>query len=465
MKEEYNVAVLGGGPGGYVAAILAARLGAKVILIEKNKLGGTCLNAGCIPTKALLKCAAVHAGVASAGRYGVEYESVYFDFRKMMEFKNRVVDQLVGGVNQLIKANKIDLIIGEGRIINRQNILVKTPAGNEKINAQNIIVATGAQEVTIPGFEPDGDQVLNSTQILSLQELPRRLTIIGGGVIGVEFASLFNSLGVEVTILELTDRLIPTEDEEISQVLQGFLEKKGVKIQLNILAQSVEKQAEGNLLVRAKPPDGSLQGVNCDKLLVSVGRKACFQNTGLIELGVRIKEDRIVTDEHMQTNISGIYAVGDITLSEQLAHVAYMEARTAVFNIKGETCNADYTAIPHCIYTSPEVAGVGLSEQKARELYGDVKAARFPFYGNGKAIIDGHNEGFVKIVFRDDSQEIVGASIIGTKATELITGVTLAVQKKMKVMDIVNTVYAHPTLSEALGETALAAAGLNLHSV
>ncbi|MEL7647315.1 MAG: dihydrolipoyl dehydrogenase [Sedimentibacter sp.] len=467
MNEQISsdIAVIGGGPGGYAAAILAARMGANVVLIEKNKLGGTCLNAGCIPTKALLKCTDVYASAADASAYGVTYGPVSFDFKKIMSYKNRVVTQLVGGVTHLVKANKIKFISGEGKLMNSNTILVKAEDGSQEVHAQNIILATGAKEVVIPGFEPDGEKILNSTQMLSLNELPNNLVIIGGGVIGVEFASIFTRLGVKVTIIELTDRLIPLEDEELSENIRKFLEKQGVCIYTQTLAQGIVKQSSGEICVQVKLPDGDLQLVEFDKLLVCVGRKALLSDVGVMEIGVRMRNGHIETDEQMRTNIPGLYAIGDVTLSEQLAHVAYMEARTAVFNIMGKTCNADYSAIPHCIYTNPEIASVGLSESKARELHGSVKIARFPFAGNGKALIEGHNEGFVKLIINEESEQIMGAAIIGPKATELITELTLAVQKKMTVMDLLNTVHAHPTLSEALGESALAAVGLNLHSI
>lgn len=467
MNEQIStdLIVIGGGPGGYTAAILASRMGANVILVEKNKLGGICLNEGCIPTKALLKCADVYTFADNAVQYGVAYSQASFDFKKIMSYKNRIVNQLVGGVSYLVKGNKIKLIEGKGKLINSKTVSVKTEEGPITINAKNIILATGAKEVIIHGFEPDGEKILNSSQILSLRELPRDLAVIGGGVIGVEVASIFARLGVKVTIIELTDRLIPLEDEEISKNLRRSLEKSGICIYTNSFAQNVVKQSDGNLSVKVKHKDGTLQDLECDKLLICVGRKALIDEVGVAGLGINIKNGRIETDAQMRTSTPNIYAIGDITLSEQLAHIAYMEARIAVFNIMGKPCNADYSAIPHCIYTNPEIASVGMTEAKAREIYKSVKVARFPFVGNGKALIEGQSEGFVKLIINNESEIILGASIIGPKATELITELTLVIQKKMTVMDLVNIVHAHPTLSEVLGETALAALGLNLHSM
>lgn len=467
MNEQISseLVVIGGGPGGYAAAILASRMGVNVVLVEKNKLGGTCLNEGCIPTKALLKCSDVYASAVVATQYGVTYGPASFDFEKIISYKNRVVNQLVEGVSYLVKANKVKLISGEGKLIDSKTVLVEKEKGSIQLNAQNIIIATGAKEIVICGFEPDGEKILNSTQMLSLQELPQNLVIVGGGVIGVEFASIFARLGVKVSIVELTDRIIPQEDEELSKNLRRSLEKDGVRIYTNSLAYGVVKQANENLCVQVKLQDGTLQDVEFDKLLVCVGRKALLHEVGASEIGINMKNGRIETDEQMRTNIPGIYAIGDVTLSEQLAHVAYMEARTAVFNIMGEHCSADYSAIPHCIYTNPEVASVGLTEANAKEIYESVKVARFPFTGNGKALIEGYSEGFVKLILDEKSEKILGAAIMGPKATELITELTLAVQKKMRVMDLVNTTHAHPTLSEALSEAALAAVGLNLHSI
>jgi dihydrolipoamide dehydrogenase len=306
---------------------------------------------------------------------------------------------------------------------------------------------------------------LNSTQLLSLQELPERLAIIGGGVIGIEFASIFSRLGVKVTIVELTDRLIPSEEPEISDSLRVSLEKKGVEVFLKASATGLERKTEGEMLVQIRKQDGLQQAIPCDKLLVCVGRKASIQDVGIIELGAAVTQGRVNTDEYMRTSIPGVYAIGDITASEQLANVAYLEARTAVFHIMGRYGPVDYSAIPHCIYTFPEIASVGMSEEKARKLFRGVKTSRIPLYGNGKAIIEGNTDGFIKIVFNEGNGDVLGVSIYGPKATELISELTLAIRKNLKITDIVDTVHPHPTLSEAVGEAAMAAVGLNLHSL
>lgn len=468
MGDSTNIAditVIGGGPGGYAAAITGARLGARVTLIEKKKLGGTCLNEGCIPTKALLKCADIYATCRKAEVYGLELGQASFNLQKAMAFKNQAVEQLTGGVGHLVRANKIDFIQGEGRILDPHTVAVTGHPGVRAVKTQNIIIATGSGHVELPGLEADGISILNSSQMLEYQELPRKLAIIGGGVIGVEFASIFSRLGVQVSIIELTPRLIPTEEEEVSLALRQALTKNGVDIHLEARARGLKTRGPGDLLLQVELKDGTVLDVECSQVLVCVGRKALIQEVGALEAGVRVEQGRIVTDKQMKTDVEGIYAIGDVTGSEQLAHVAYYEARTAVQNIMGTPAEANYLAMPHCIYAAPEVATVGYTEQAARERYARVKTAKFPFYGNGKALIEGATEGFVKLVSDGDGGRILGAAIIGPKATELIAEYTLAVNLGLKVKDIVNTVHAHPTLSEALHEAGLAALGLNLHSI
>lgn len=460
-----DIVVLGGGPGGYAAAILATKLGAKVTLIEKNRLGGTCVNVGCIPTKALKQCADAYNQAKMLNKYGVYIKEVNFDFKNAMTFKEAVINQLVSGVNYLVKSNKINLLTGEGHIMDNHTITVKTKQGIQEVKAHNIIIATGADEIEIPGFETDGINILNSTQMLSIQELPKELIIIGGGVIGVEFASLFHKMGVEVTIIELTPNLIPTEDQEISDTLKKSLIKDGITVYTNCIAQSVNKTPDNNLCVKVKSKNNDIKEISCDKVLVCVGRKAKSEDAGIKELGVELEKDRIVTDMQMKTNIDSIYAVGDITQGPQLAHVAYSEARTAVFNIMSKYAKMDYTAVPHCIFTTPEIASVGLTEKVAREKYEHVKIARFPLAGNGKAVIEGYTDGFIKMIIDQSTEKVLGASIIGGKATELISEVTLAINNKMSISNIAKTIHAHPTLSEITGEVVLMLQGLNLHIV
>jgi len=465
-KNVVDIAVLGGGPGGYAAALTASRLKASVTLVECETLGGTCLNVGCIPTKALNRCAQVYQETMKGSMYGVHADNVRLDFQKVMKFKNQVVNQLTGGVQYLLKANKVNILKGKGRLISNSSILVTRDDGStEEVMAKNIIIATGSREIEIPGFLIDGTNVISSTHALALPELPKRLAIIGGGVIGVEFASIFSRMGVEVSIVELSPSLIPTEDQETRETLKWSLEGNGIKIYTNCMAQSYEKhELDSSMSLKVKQQDGSYVDIDCDKILVCVGRKASIRDIGFLELGGDIKKGRIVTDNSMKTNLDGVYAVGDVTMSEQLAHVAYQEARTAVLNIVGKACEIDYTAVPHCIYSSPEIGSVGMNEQAAREICSNAAVARFSFQGNGKALIEGQGDGYIKVIYNKEDGRILGGSIVGPKATELIAQLTLAVNNKLTVMDVVRTIHAHPTVSEAVGEACLAAVGLNLHS-
>lgn len=465
-KTMVDIAILGGGPGGYAAALTAARLSASVALVEYEAIGGTCLNVGCIPTKALNRCAEVYQEALNGGMYGVRTDNVRFDFRKAMGFKRQAVSQLTGGVQYLLQANGVKVLKGKGRLVSNHSIQVTGNDGSmEEISAKNMIIATGSKEIEIPGFRIDGKDVISSTDALELPELPKSLAIIGGGVIGVEFASIFNRMGVKVSIVELTPSLLPTEDRETGETIRWALESKGIKIYTDCMAQGFEKhEPDGGLNLKVKHHEVKAEEIECEKILVCVGRKASIQDIGFIELGGAVNKGRIVTDNRMRTNLDGVYAVGDVTMSEQLAHVAYQEARTAVLNIMGKECEIDYSAVPHCIYSSPEIGSVGLSEQAAAELVSSAKVARFAFQGNGKALIEGQGDGYVKVIYDNENSCILGGSIVGPKATELIAQLTLAINNKLTIADVVRTIHAHPTLSEAVGEACLAAAGLNLHS-
>lgn len=460
-----SIAIIGGGPGGYSAALTAARLGAEVTLIEKNKLGGTCLNEGCMPTKALLKCTDVYKLFKKADMYGIESNQPLFDYAKAMNFKNQVVAQVVGGVAHLIKASNIKYIQGEGRLVDAHTVEINKDTESIKISAHNIILAAGAKETILPGFETDGINIFNSSQMLSSETLPTKLLIIGGGVIGVEFASIFASLGVEVTLIELTNRLVAAEDEDLSLAISKALAQKGINILLNTQAKGVDHLGPNDMALTVTRGDGVTESIKCDRILVCVGRQALIDDIGLSAVNIETANGRIVTDTFMQTNVKGIYAVGDLTQSEQLAHVAYHEARTAVLHLMGMPGDVNYKAIPHCIFSSPEIALAGHTETSARQLVEEVGVVKYPFYCSGKAVIELDTEGFVKLIYDKSSGHVLGAAIIGAKATELIAEYTLAINAGLTVMDIVNTVHAHPTLSEALHETALMAAGLDLHVV
>lgn len=464
-NPKVNITVIGGGPGGYAAAIMAARLNASVTLIEKGELGGTCLNEGCIPTKSLSKSAELFSSFKNAKKYGIEINDVHLDFKQVSAFKEGIVKRLSAGVAHLVKANQIQLIKGNAKIVDLHRVRITNNEGTTEINTDYIIIATGSKDITIPGFEPDGEKIVNSSQMLSIKELPKRLTIIGGGVIGVEFTSILSQFGVDVTVIELSQNLIPNVDSEITDLLRRKLIANGVKIFTECSAEAVNHKNEVEVSIKVKLKDGSYEDIVSDLLLVSVGRKANLEDLGIPEMGIETVKGAILTNERMQTNIGNVYAVGDVTTSAQLAHVAYHEARVAVLNICGKQAYINYKAVPNCIYTSPEIASVGLTEGQAREMLSNVRVAKIPFAGNGKAMIEGQTDGFMKMIVDGDTNKILGFSIIGTKATELIAEATLAINQNMKVDDLVETINAHPTLSEMVSEVSLASIGLNLHSV
>ncbi len=462
-----KVVVIGGGPGGYAAAIDLAHLGMDVTLIEKKKIGGTCLNVGCIPTKCFVQAAHAYTDIKKAKAYGVSVEGdVVVDFGKTAKFKNKIVKQLTGGVAYLVQAAGCRIIEGTGRMLDAHTVEAVLADGTvEKIEADDIVLATGSREMTIPGFETDGISVLNSTDMLDIKELPESITIIGGGVIGMEFASIFNAFGKKVTIVELTPRILPLEDEDISAALLEAMRAKGVEIFTSTKANRIIERSDSSVTLEIIPEDGEARTVTSEKLLVCIGRRANMEDIGLDELGIEYNRKFIETNEQMQTNVPNIYAIGDITKSPQLAHVAYHEAMVAAMTIAGKEASADYHAIPGCIYSSPECARVGMTEKDARDAYGDIQVVVEDFSGNGKAKIEQEAEGFVKLVIDKSTGRAVGCSIIGPKATELIAEPSLAVFANMTVEEVAKNINAHPSLSEMIGETFLAAIGMNLHSM
>lgn len=460
-----KITVLGGGPGGYAAALYCSHLGMQVTLVEKQDLGGTCLNRGCIPTKVFVQASNVFAQTSAAGFYGIRVpDGIEVDFKKTSRLKNRLVNRMRRGVGFLLEKAEVSMIQGEGRLIDPRTIEVT--GGNEhiQITSDAIIIATGSHEIEIPGLETDGISILNSTQMLDIQALPERTAIVGGGVIGVEFASILARFGKQVTIVEMSPSLIPTEDAQIAQSLRESLEKQGISILTQAKATGTARQEDGSIILHVKKGDGDGEDVAADIILVCVGRAANLAGLGLDEVGVRYNRKFIDTVSHMETSVPGIYAVGDITKSPQLAHVAYHEAKVAALHLAGQNCKADYHAVPGCIFSNPEVARVGMTEQMAREAFPDVKIELESFVGNGKAMIEHENEGFVKMIFTTGTHRLLGCSIIGPKATELIAEPTLAVHMNLSADILSATINAHPSLSEVVGETAAAAIGLNLHS-
>ncbi|PRR75740.1 dihydrolipoyl dehydrogenase [Neomoorella humiferrea] len=456
----YQIAIIGGGPGGYVAAIRAAQLGAKVVVVEQDALGGTCLNRGCIPTKALLAGAALIKGIQGAAAFGIDVTSYRVDYGRLAARKDAVVKQLNQGIAFLFKKNKVDLIKGRGYLKGPGRVAVTTAEGAvEDIEAENIILATGSEPALLTSLGYNGSSVVTSNEALAWTEVPGELLIIGGGVIGCEFASLFATLGSKVTIVEMMPTILPMIDVEISRRFSMLLKKAGVEIKTK--AQITEVREEGGR-VRATLADG--QTIEADKVLISIGRRFNTRDLGLEEAGIELgPKGEVIVDEYMRTNVPGIYAVGDITNKVQLAHVASAQGLAAVATIMGRPTKVNYDAVPSCIYTLPEIAGVGLTKEAAEERGFKVKVGKFPFQASGKALCSGETEGMVKIIAEAESDRILGVFIMGPHATELIAEGALAVNKGITAGELAATIHAHPTLSEAVMEAAEAVHGMSIH--
>lgn len=471
MTISCDVAVLGGGTGGYIAAIRAAQLGKEVVIIEQDKLGGTCLHRGCIPSKALLRSAELYAQMKDSASFGIETSGVTLVFPKVQERKQGIVDQLHKGVQYLMRKNKIQVLQGKGRVIGPSIFSPKSGAvavelsdgEMETVVPANLIIATGSRPRFLPGLIPDGKHILSSDEALSMEELPESMLIVGGGVIGVEWASLLNDFGVQVTVVEAADQLLPAEDEEVARELQKQLQKRGVTVMtgVKVLTDSYEVK-DGLVHISAQRGDDVtiLQG---DKLLVSVGRQANVENIGLENTDIGLQQGFIRVNEHMQTTEPHIYAIGDCIGGLQLAHAASHEGLVAVNHLAGEASHAyEASQVPRCVYTRPEVASVGITEKEAKQQGREVKTAKVPFSSIGKALVQGEREGFVKIVADAVTNDLVGVQIIGAHATELIAQAALAQLLDATPWEIGQAVFAHPSLSEIIGEAALAVEGRSL---
>jgi dihydrolipoamide dehydrogenase len=473
MAKEYDLVILGGGTGGYVAAIRASQLGLKTALVEKGKLGGTCLHSGCIPSKALLRSAEVYSTMKNSEKYGVLASDIRLDFSKVQERKNAIVSQLHKGVLHLMKQGKIDIFAGLGRILGPSifspmpgTISVEMNNGeeNEMLLPKNVIVATGSRPRSLPGLEIDSEYILSSDEALVMESLPQSVIIVGGGVIGIEWASMLADFGVQVTVLEYMDRIIPTEDHEISKEMQRLMKKKGVKIvtRAKVLPETLVK--DNGVTISAEVKE-EVKAFSADKLLVSVGRLANTEGIGLENTDIQIEKGSIVTNEFYQTKESHIYAIGDVIGGLQLAHVASHEGITAVEHIVGLNPKPlDYELVPKCIYSKPEVASVGLTEDEAKNKGCEVKVGKFSFRAIGKALVLGESDGFVKMVADRNTNDILGVHMIGPHVTDLISEAGLAQVLDATPWEVGHTIHPHPTLSEALAEAALAVDGKAIHS-
>jgi len=459
-NAKSNITVIGGGPGGYVAAIRAAQLGAQVTLIEEDTLGGTCLNRGCIPTKVLLHSAGVFSLVKNAGTFGVSAEKVSLDFSAVVRRKETVVKQLVGGVTSLMRKNKIRVIKGTGTIIGPKTVGVVDTS--EEIKSDNIIIATGARPSRVPIKGIDEPGVITSDEALSMERLPQSIVIIGGGVIGLELAQIFHKMGSKVTILEMMSQILPAEDAEIAGMLEDIMKQDGMEIFTSATVTHIESTGQGEKMVLFDTEEGSQKKV-AEKVLVAVGRYPNTDNLGIEKLDIALDRGRIVVNERMETNIPSVYAIGDVVGGYMLAHVAMDEGKCAVENALGQAAKVDYRAVPRCVYTSPEVAGLGLTEAEARREYENVRVGRFPFIANGRALTLNRTKGMVKIIADTKYGQILGAHILGYAATDLIAEVALTMQLEATFGDLASVIHAHPTLSEAVMEAALGVEGRSIH--
>lgn len=449
MKKDFDLIVIGAGPGGYTAAICAAQLGGKVAIIEKGDLGGTCLNKGCIPTKSLIASIHILDCIRKAKEFGIVIEKEKIDFANIITRKERIVKQLRNGVNYLLKSYGIEVIKGNAYFISSSEVKVK----DEIFRFKKCIIATGSIPSAIPGIEIDGENIMTSDELLEIKEIPFSLLIIGGGVIGLEFACIFQSLGTKVTIVEVLPYILPDEDREISQTLERILKKKGIDIKTNTTVREINYADKGLEIVLES--SNGLSRLLVEKVLVATGRRPCIEGLGLENAGIICENNKIIVNKKMETNIKNIYAIGDVIGAPFLAHKAYAEAIVAAKNAMGGETIIDYKAIPHCIFTIPEVASVGLTEEQAKEKGYKIKIGKFPFMANGKAVTLGEINGFVKVIVDRDSDIILGIHILGVQATEMITQAALAIDLECTTEKLIRIIYPHPTLSETIFQAVL----------
>jgi len=457
-EKNFDVAIIGGGPGGYVAAIRAAQLGLNTVVVERDRLGGICLNWGCIPTKALLKNAEIYTLFKNSNNWGISCENLRFDFGRIIQRSREVSNRLSKGVEYLFRKNKVEHIAGSGRLVGKQRVAVfRDGASVEEIHASHIILATGGRPRSIPGVTIDGKVVISSTEAMLLREPPKSMLIIGAGAIGVEFAYFYNAFGTKVTMLELLPNILPMEDKEITRTLEGILKKSGIEIYTDSKVEQVAASKEAAVTVSGKEGRKELRA---DVALMAVGVQGNIENLGLEELGVEVQQSFIKVDELYRTNVDGIYAIGDVIGPPLLAHVASAEGVLCVEAIAGKAVEPlNYDNIPSCTYCQPQVASIGLTEEKARELGKEIRIGRFPFRASGKSLAIGETEGFVKLIFDAKYGELLGAHILGSEATEMIAEVGIAKSLESTAHQIAKTVHAHPTLAESIMEAAADAYG------
>ncbi len=463
-NSSFDVVVIGGGPGGYVAAIRAAQLGSKTAVIDRDRLGGICLNWGCIPTKALLKNAELLDHLNNGNEWGIKADNIRIDFSQIIQRSRGVADKMSSGIDYLMKKNKVTPIYGEAKLLSANKIRVKGKDGSQDVEAKHIIIATGARPRSLPGVEIDRKAVITSKEAMSLDKLPESLAIVGAGAIGIEFAYFYAVLGTKVTVFEARDTILPVEDREISAVVAKSLKHRGIDLNTGVFVDKVEKKGKGVVVTWKKGKDSKPETTEAEKCLMAVGVQGNVENLGLEEVGVQIERNHIKVDEHYRTNVKGVYAVGDVIGPPWLAHVASAEALHCVEAIHGNSPHPlDYTNIPGCTYCQPQVASVGMTEEAVKEKGLEYKVGKFPFRASGKAVAAGEADGMVKIIFGKKYGEILGAHIVGAEATEMIAEMGLAKSLEATAEDIHHTVHAHPTLAEAMMEAAANAEGQAIH--
>ena len=462
MKDNYDIAIIGSGPGGYVAALRAAHLGKNVCIIERRLIGGTCLTRGCIPTKAYAASRDALHKVRNAAGFGIDVQSAGVDFGKIFDRKNKIVKDVRKSVAALLKGNKVIIIKGAGTLVDANTIKVTTKEGVESnVRADNIIIATGSKPLKLPALKIDHKNVLTSNDVLKMDTLPKDMVIIGGGIIGCEFASIFCAFGVKITIVELLDNILPTVDPQVANMLRRSLKEKGIRVITSTKVEDVEIKTDGvylNLSI--------CESLKTEKALVSVGRAPNISGIGLEELGIELDGGRIAVDDKMRTNVKNIFAIGDVTAGPMLAHKASNDGIRAVHSAFGLGArNVPFANIPSVVFTNPEIAYVGINEKEAKEKKVEYTCGRFSYAASSKAACMGESKGLIKIVAKKDSGVIIGAAIFGAHASDLIYGLGVAVDKKLKAKDVYETVFAHPTLCEGIKEALEDIDGLAVHKI
>lgn len=460
---NFDLIVLGSGPGGYVTAIRASQLGLKTAIVERESLGGICLNWGCIPTKALLKSANVFEYIQHASDYGLQVDNAQHDFGAVVKRSRDVANGMSNGVQFLMKKNKIEVIMGEGKLLPGKKVKVKAADGKEtEYSAKHVIIATGARSRQLPNLPQDGKKIIGYREAMTLPNQPKRLVVVGSGAIGVEFAYFYNAMGTEVTIVEYMPQIVPVEDEEIGKQLERTFKKNGIKIKTSSEVTGVDTSGAG-CVVTVKSKKGE-EKIECDVVLSAVGVQANIENIGLEQVGIKTDKGKIVVDGFYKTNVEGYYAIGDCVPGQALAHVASAEGIICVEKIAGHHPQPlDYNNIPGCTYCSPEIASVGYTEKAAKEAGYDILVGKFPFSASGKASAAGHKDGFVKVIFDKKYGEFLGCHMIGANVTEMIAEAVVARKLETTGMEIVKSVHPHPTMSEAVMEAAADAYGEVIH--